>query len=329
MTPFPPWTWSIPERFNIGVACTDAHLGTPVAGRVAMLVDDVALGSRSLTYAALAERTSRFAGCLRALGVNPGERLLVRLPNCVEYPTVFLGALKAGVVPVPSSTLLTPEEVLYLVRNSGAVAVVMDRASFAILARSLDEVGHVRHALLAGAGSDTPAARLEVHDLERAVAAAEPAAPHPTRAEDPAYLVYTSGTSGHPKGVLHAHRALLGRQPSSDYWFDFQPEGDRVLHAGRLNWTYVLGTGMMDPLYRGHTAILAEGASDAHRWLALLARHAATTFIAVPTIYRQILEKTSAAVADVPALRHCMCAGEPLPPEVLAAWRARFGLEMY
>src|SRR6185436_19290634 len=102
-----------------------------------------------------------------------------------------------------------------------------------------------------------------------------------------------------------------------------------VLHAGRLNWTYVLGTGMMDPLYRGHTAILAEGASDASRWLELLARHAATTFIAVPTIYRQILEKTAATGADVPALRHCMCAGEPLPPEVLAGWRARFGLDMY
>jgi len=86
---------------------------------------------------------------------------------------------------------------------------------------------------------------------------------------------------------------------------------------------------MMDPLYRGHTAILAEGPSDAARWLALLARHAPTTFIAVPTIYRQILEKTAAGGADVPALRHCMCAGEPLPPEVLAAWRARFGLDMY
>ena len=323
MTPFPPWSWRIPERFNIGVACTDAHLGTPVADRVAMLVDDSAHGSRSLTYAALAERTSRFAGCLRALGVMPGERMLVRLPNCLEYPTVFLGALKAGVVPVPSSTLLTREEVLYLVRDSGAVAVVMDRESFATLGKDL---GHVRRAFVVGDGVDTGPT---VHDLERAIAGAAPAAPHPTRADDPAYLVYTSGTSGHPKGVLHAHRALLGRQPSSEYWFDFRPEGDRVLHAGRLNWTYVLGTGMMDPLYRGHTAILAEGASDARRWLELFARHAATTFIAVPTIYRQILEKTHATAADVPALRHCMCAGESLPPEVLAGWRARFGLETY
>jgi acyl-coenzyme A synthetase/AMP-(fatty) acid ligase len=326
VTPFPPWSWRIPERFNIGAACTDAHLGTPVADRIAMLVDDAALGSRSITYAALAERTNRFAGSLRALGIAPGERVLVRLPNCLEYPVVFLGALKAGVVPVPSSTLLTPEEVLYLVRDSGAVAVVTDRTSWTTLGGDL---GDVRHALLVGGPIAAPGGRTVVHDLAEAIDNATPLAPHPTRAEDPAYLVYTSGTSGHPKGVLHAHRALLGRQPSSEYWFDFRPDGDHVLHAGRLNWTYVLGTGMMDPLYRGHTAILAEGASDARRWLDLLARHAATTFIAVPTIYRQILEKTTATAVDVPALRHCMCAGEPLPPEVLTEWRGRFGLEMY
>src|SRR5439155_14236856 len=148
-------------------------------------------------------------------------------------------------------------------------------------------------------------------------------AAHPTRAEDPAYLLYTSGTSGYPKGVLHAHRALLGRQPSSRYWFDFRPEGDRVLHSGKFNWTYVLGTGLMDPLYRGHTAIVHEGTGDAALWPRLIAEHAATIFIGVPTIYRQIVQKTRASRSDVPSLRHCMSAGEHLSDQVLAAWRDR------
>ncbi|HJQ82774.1 MAG TPA: fatty acid--CoA ligase family protein, partial [Candidatus Binatia bacterium] len=166
--------------------------------------------------------------------------------------------------------------------------------------------------------------------LDAALAAASSArAPQPTRAEDPAYLVYTSGTSGWPKGVLHAHRALLGRQPSSEYWFDFLPDGDRVLHAGKFNWTYVLGTGLMDPLYRGHTAILHEGWSEAAVWPRLIARHGATTFVAVPTIYRQILQKTECGRDDVPTLRHCMCAGEHLSDELLADWRARFALDIY
>src|SRR6185295_18205233 len=88
--------------------------------------------------------------------------------------------------------------------------------------------------------------------LERALAAVgtvEPAGR--TRADDPAYLVYTSGTTGYPKGVLHAHRSLIGRAPASKYWFDFAADGaDRIMHSGKFNWTYVLGSALMDPLYR-------------------------------------------------------------------------------
>src|SRR5262249_37929101 len=136
-------------------------------------------------------------------------------------------------------------------------------------------------------------------------------------------------TTGYPKGVLHAQRALLGRQPSSEYWFDFDARGDRVLHAGKYNWTYVLGTGLMDPLYRGHTTIVHEGATDATLWPARIACHRATVFIGVPTIYRQILQKTACGRADAPTLRHCMSAGEQLSAEVLRGWRERFGLEIY
>jgi acyl-coenzyme A synthetase/AMP-(fatty) acid ligase len=195
---------------------------------------------------------------------------------------------------------------------------------------TLEGVAELRHVLLVGNGSASPARRLAVHDLDAALAGVERCEePEPTRSGDPAYLVYTSGTMGYPKGVLHAHRALLGRQPSSTYWFDFRPDGDRVLHSGKFNWTYVLGTGLMDPLYRGHTAIVHEGAPDAAAWPRLIARHGATTFIGVPTLYRQIVQKTACGRADVPTLRHCMSAGEHLSEELLAAWRARFGLEVY
>ena len=130
--------------------------------------------------------------------------------------------------------------------------------------------------------------------------------------------------------MLHAHRALLGRQPSTRYWFDFRPAGDdRVLHSGKFNWTYVLGTGLMDPLYQGRTAILYEGPSDPAAWPRLIARHRATTFIGVPTLYRQILQRTAAGRDDVPTLRHCMSAGEQLSEEVLTGWRERFGLDIY
>jgi acyl-coenzyme A synthetase/AMP-(fatty) acid ligase len=329
MEPFPPWEWRIPERFNIGVACTDAHLGGALAEREAVVVDDEAAGIRSLTYGALADRTSRFAGALRTLGVEAGDRVLIRLPNCLEYGVAFLGTLKRGAIAVPTSTLLTRDEVEYLARDSGAVAIVTDAATWRTMHAALEAAPALRHVLVVGGPADAGGARVAVHDFDRRVADVEPDAAHATRAEDPAYLVYTSGTTGYPKGVLHAHRALLGRQPSSEYWFDFDARGDRVLHAGKYNWTYVLGTGLMDPLFRGHTAIVCEGAADATAWPRRIARHRSTIFIAVPTVYRQILQKTTTIGADVPTLRHCMSAGEQLPAQVLDEWRARFGLAIY
>jgi acyl-coenzyme A synthetase/AMP-(fatty) acid ligase len=337
--PFPPWRWETPERFNIGVACLDRHLGTPVAGRAAMIVEDDIRGTSQATYAELAARTSRFGQLLRSLGIGAGDRVLIRLPNSLDYPTAFLGAMKRGAISVPTSTLLTPEEVLYLAKDSQARAIVIDKAAWATFGPRLAESPTLSFVLLAGGGSITSVAGLEVLDLDAALAGiAAWDAPHPTRPDDPAYLVYTSGTTGYPKGVLHGHRSLLGRQPASEYWFDFalpsreagdsQP-GDRILHSGKFNWTYVLGSAMMDPLYRGETVIAYEGRNDATTWPRLIAKHEATIFIGVPTVYRQIIQKTDLAARDVPTLRHCMSAGEHLSDEVLAQWRSRFGMDIY
>ncbi|HWP66093.1 MAG TPA: acyl-CoA synthetase [Candidatus Limnocylindria bacterium] len=330
MTPFAPWVWDIPPRFNIAAACADVHARSAIAQRAAVIVDDVARGVQTLTFAELAERTGRLAAVLEDLGVAAGERVLVRLPNCLEYPIAFLGTLKRGAVAVPASMLLTPDEVRHLAADSEAAVLVTDPPTLDALGESVRTLPALRHVLLVGGSVRRPAGGVRVHNFAQRLAAVPRIAPAAdTAADDPAYLVYTSGTTGYPKGVVHAHRALLGRQPSSEYWFDFLPTGDRVLHAGKYNWTYTLGTGLMDPLYRGHTAIVAEGPPDATRWPRLMATHRATTFVAVPTVYRQILEKTTAGRADVPTLRHCMSAGEPLSPDVAAAWRVRFGLEIY
>jgi acyl-coenzyme A synthetase/AMP-(fatty) acid ligase len=330
LPPFPAWTWQLPEFLNIGVACTDAHLGTEAEGRLAMIVEDDALGTTQVSYAQLAHRTSQFAQVLRKHRVEPGERVLIRLPNCLDYPTAFLGAMKAGCIAVPTSTLLTPDEVLYLIKDSGAAVLVLDGATWEALAPRIGEAPQARLVLLSGKSRRIEAG-LPAVDLAAALDGITAfSAPHATRADDPAYLVYTSGTTGYPKGVLHAHRALIGREPASEYWFNFDPHRvDRILHSGKFNWTYVLGSGLMDPLYRGKTVIVHEGKNDANLWMRLIAKHEATIFIGVPTIYRQIAQKTAATRADVPSLRFCMSAGEHLSDDMLAAWRTRFGMDIY
>ena len=328
--PFAPWVWQIPEHFNIGVACTDAHLGTPAAENIAMIVEDDKLGTSQITFSQLAERTSRFAQILRNFGVRPGERILIRLPNSLDYPTAFLGAMKCGAISVPTSTLLTGEEVVYLAQDSGAAVLVTDKAAWTTLKDQLHDAVNLRHVLLSGPGEVQKVEGLDVQDLDSALAGilqCEP--PYPTRSTDPAYLVYTSGTTGYPKGVLHAHRAMIGRTPASAYWFDFAGDGDRIMHSGKFNWTYVLGSGLMDPLYLGKTVIVHEGKNDSNTWPRLIKKHSATIFVGVPTIYRQIVQKSDFTRADVPSLRHCMSAGEHLSDEVLTQWRERFGVDIY
>lgn len=334
-TQFPEWEWNIPKAFNIGVACTDRHLGTPQASNIAMIVEDDVLGTSKISFDALSRKTDQFAQLLRNLNVGVGDRVLIRLPNSLDYPIAFLGAMKMGAISVPTSTLLTAEEVAYLAKDSGATVLVTDAAAWEVMAgeieNSLGESPTLKHVLLSQALETKPHRTFNVLNLAASLQVTQECeAPYKTQSNDPAYLVYTSGTTGYPKGVLHAHRSLLGRQPAAQYWFNYsETVQDRIMHSGKFNWTYVLGTGLMDPLYLGKTVIVHEGKNDAQKWLDLIQKHAATIFIGVPTIYRQILQKTTTTGAQLPSLRHYMSAGEHLSDEVLSQWRARFGLEIY
>lgn len=335
-TQYPDWTWNIPEFFNIGSACSDKHLMTDQATQIAMIVEDDSLGTSSMTFKELALKTDQFSQVLRELNVRAGDRVLIRLPNSLEYPIAFLGAMKTGAISVPTSTLLTAEEVTYLAKDSGATVLVIDAPAWRIMASQITahiaEIPNLKHILITQEDSEL-SDREVLNVLSLAVAMSkvkncEPA--YQTKADDPAYLVYTSGTTGYPKGVLHAHRALLGRQPAAQYWFNYAADKqDRIMHSGKFNWTYVLGSGLMDPLYLGKTVIVHEGKNDAQKWIDLIQKHQATIFIGVPTIYRQVLQKTMARQADMPSIRHYMSAGEHLSDEVLTQWRERMGLDIY
>jgi acetyl-CoA synthetase len=332
LVPFTPWVWDVPSHFNIGVACSDRHIGTKIEHTTAMIVEDDLLGTDQISFSELSQRTSQFAQLLRDLDVVFGERVLIRLPNCLDYPIAFLGAMKLGAVSVPTSTLLTVEEVLYLAKDSQAKVLVIDKDMWVKLLPHISQCPDLTLVLLSGRGDVVEAdSDIIVKDLSKGLASItnwQPAAN--TLADDPAYLVYTSGTTGYPKGVLHAHRALIGRTPASQYWFDFAEDSqDRIMHSGKFNWTYVLGSGLMDPLYLGKTVIVHEGKNDANTWPRLIAKHKATIFVGVPTIYRQIIQKTAYSKKDVPSLRHCMSAGEHLSDEVLQLWQERFDISIY
>lgn len=296
-------------RESIGRRATSPEF----AGRPALTFVDSG-AARTWTYGeAWSEIERRAAGFMR-LGFAPGDRVLIRLPHSAEYAFAFFGANLAGLAPVPASPQLTDEEVRFLLDDSGASAVVISgTASWPSSAR---EVGRV----------------IEVGDLLAATAAAAPAAPPPipeTSAEDAAYLIYTSGTTARPKGVLHAQRVLRGRAfMLGDAWEDLRPS-DVLMHAGALNWSYTMGVGLMDPWSVGAHAVLVATGAEPAAWPALIESYRVTVFAAVPTVYRQILKYGRPEEHDLSRLRFGLCAGEALPPDTADAWRARVGTELF
>jgi acyl-coenzyme A synthetase/AMP-(fatty) acid ligase len=249
----------------------------------------------------------------------------------LNYPISFLGAIKSGHIAVPTSTLLTAKEIIYLAKDSKASVLVTDFQTWEDLIPMIDELTCLETVFISGKYSqEAMIGNISVKELDTELENVKIFSNNPTTlADDPAYLVYTSGTTGYPKGVLHAHRALLGREPASKYWFNFSDSKDRILHTGKFNWTYALGSALMDPLYHGKTVIVYEGKNDPSVWLNLIKKHKATIFVGVPSIYRQILQKTQGVKKDVATLKHCMSAGEHLSDEIFDQWTARFDLNIY
>ena len=301
-------TGVIPAPFNLARYClAPAVFASP--GKTALVVvgdADEPHTAERWTYAALDEAVRRVAAGLLAEGLKPGDRLLLRLPNDSDYALLFLGAMAAGLVPIPVSTQLTDEEVAFLLADSSAAA----------LAQS--------------SGPPYPAACKLLGPAE--IQAIKSASPLPgyadTAAESAAYMIYTSGTTSRPKGVLHAHRVILGREPMRRDWQGLGPN-DVMLHAGAFNWSYTLGVGMLDPWTAGATAVLYNGPKDIALWPKLIRAVGATLFAAVPSLYRQILKYCAIDPADLATLRHALAAGESLSPALLDQWRIATGKDLY
>jgi acetyl-CoA synthetase len=240
--------------------------------------------------------------------------VLIRLDNTSDYALLFFGAIAAGLVPIPASTQLTAPELEFLLTNSGAE----------LLAVPDDGPNNP------GASINVPAGVrvLTASAVRRLIEQGRPVAYAITRADDPAFLVYTSGTTSRPKGVLHAQRSAWGRRPMYQGWYGISAQ-DRVMHAGAFNWTYTLGVGLTDPWANGATTVIYTGEKDPVLWPGLINRHNATIFAAVPGLYRQILKYAKPGPTAFGGLRHGLTAGEAPPPGFFEAWTEQTGLQLY
>lgn len=257
-------------------------------------------GEESLTYAELADRVRRAAHAYAKLGIAPGERVLLLLRDTPGYAVAWLGAVWHGVVPIGLNNKLADADLQHVVEDSAARLLVTEPA----LARSLG----------------LPA--IDVAELAGAGAGAEP---HDALPDDAAFWLYSSGTTGRPKGIIHTHRAILvsGQAQREAFGMDAK---DRVLATSKLFFAYALENGLLGPLSLGAAAILHPGWASVDSICELAARHRPTAFFSVPSFYRQLL--AGADLSPFKSVQHYAAAGERLPSSVIEAWRGVTGGEI-
>ena len=308
-----------PEHFNAAAWLLALNVGR---GDKLAYIDD----TRRVSYAQLDERVRRCAAGLLALGLHREERVLMVMHDSVDFVTAFLGALYAGLVPVPVNTLLTGDDYAFMLEHSAARALLVSTALWPGLAPALHTAlaGGALPVIVAGSGEAPAGTRLFAALLE----ASPLAAPADTRADDFGFWLYSSGSTGRPKGTVHSHANL--------YWtaaLYAEPvlglrEDDVGFSAAKLFFAYGLGNGLTFPMSVGATTVLAAErptpAAVFKRWT----DHGVTVFFGAPTGYAGMLAANGLPERAQVKLRLCSSAGEALPREIGERFTARFGCEI-
>jgi benzoate-CoA ligase family protein len=279
-------------------ALLDTNLSAGRADKVA-----IRCGEERVTYGELYGRACGSGTFLRELGVEAGDRVLLVMDDCPDFPAVFLGAMRIGAVPVPVNPLYASEEYGYFVSDSEADVAVVDAAC----AEKVDAPRVVTVDELSGATDDFP--------------------PVATRADDMAFWLYSSGSTGSPKGVVHRQRDMLATCMTYARHVLGIQEDDVTFSTTKLFHAYGLGNGLSFPYWAGASTVLLPGRPTPDAIFAAVARERPTIVFSVPTLYNAMLH-ADAAEQDWSSVRFCVSAAEPLPAEVCQRWHERHGLEI-
>ena len=309
----------LPEQLNAAQVFVDSHIAEGRGAKAALLC-----GERTVTYQDLYEGVNRFGNAMRDLGVRIEERVAILMPDCPEFVFAFFGAMKIGAVAIPTNTLLTPKDYEYLLNDSRAQVLVVHAALFERIEPIRGELRYLKHILVAG--DDVKG----YPRLEEALAESSPnLEPTPTSKDDAAFWLYSSGTTGFPKGAIHLHHDMIVE--ADLYGIDTLglTKDDVCFSVAKLFFAYGLGNGLYFALRVGGTNVLFPGRPVPDAVLDVIEKYQPTVFYSVPTSYAQLLqaaEKT--AQTDLGRVRMCVSAGEPLPKPIFERWRDRFGVEI-
>ena len=310
----------IPLRYNAAHDLIERNLISRPGEKLAY-VDD----RSRVTYAELAARVDRAGNALLALGLTPEQRVVLAMHDSIDFPAVFLGAIKAGIVPIAVNTLLTPKDYRYILEDSRASALVVSAPLLPAFEQAFADGGRgvLREVVVAGD------AKPPWRSLDALVgAASQSLRPAPTTGDDACFWLYSSGSTGAPKGTVHVHASMIHTAELYARPVLGIREDDVVFSAAKLFFAYGLGNALSFPLSVGATTVLmAERPTPAAVFRRLI-EHRATIFYGVPTLYAAMLASPEFPSSEALRLRRCVSAGEPLPAEIGRRFRESTGVDI-
>ncbi|HEY4204395.1 MAG TPA: benzoate-CoA ligase family protein [Xanthobacteraceae bacterium] len=309
----------LPDSYNAVTWLLDRNVEEGRGGKLAF-TDTVS----DLTYSELQTQSRRLANMLRRLGVRREERVAMIMLDTIDFPIVFLGAIRAGVVPVPLNTLLTAEQYAYILADCRAKVLFVSEALWPAVRDVAGRMPDLEHVVVAGNDahgqkklSDEIAKESDVFETVR------------THSDEPAFWLYSSGSTGMPKGVRHLHSNLAATAETYASQVLGIRENDVGLSAAKLFFAYGLGNALTFPMSVGASTVLNSERPTPARMFELMQRYNPSIFFGVPTLFAAMLNDEAQKSAGGGArLRVCTSAGEALPESVGNHWRSRFGVDI-
>jgi benzoate-CoA ligase family protein len=308
----------VPRDYNFAADILRRNLDAGRAGKLAYIDQ-----RQGWTYGDLADRVERFGHVLRSLGIRCEERVLLCLLDGIDWPTAFLGAIKAGVVPVPLNTLLTEEDYRFMIEDSRARLLIVSEELYPKFANTIAANLELAHVIVSGENTHGHG------QFETLLAGAigDPVTASTVR-DDMCFWLYTSGSTGKPKAAVHTHADLKFTDELYGKPYLGITENDICYSVAKLFFAYGLGNALTFPMSAGATTVLLAERPTPDLVANILTSHGVTVFYGVPTFYAGFLADAAAPRREQVLLRRCVSAGEALPPDVGRRFSERYGVDI-